>query len=250
MPRSGGVYSLPAGSIVVNGTTIEAAQHNTPLNDIAADLNAARPISSGGTGAASASAARTALGLEIGTNVQAQNATLQAIATAGNVPTANLADGAVTTPKIGDGQVTTAKVADANVTFPKLDPAAVVTASETINSNDNDTTLPTSAAVKDRVEAAEARDFLWSQTPQDVSVSRTWSTSYQNTTGRPIWVVIRSNNSTTRDVEISPDNSTWVVVSSLQTGSQGVPASFPVPSGYYYRVNGTLTTIITWTEIR
>jgi hypothetical protein len=63
MPRSGGVYSLPAGSIVANGTTADASQHNTPLNDIAADLNAARPVSAGGTGATTASGARTALGL-------------------------------------------------------------------------------------------------------------------------------------------------------------------------------------------
>jgi len=63
MPRSGGIYSLPAGSIVANGTTADASQHNTPLNDIAADLNAPRPISAGGTGATTVSAARTALGL-------------------------------------------------------------------------------------------------------------------------------------------------------------------------------------------
>ena len=63
MPRSGGVYSLPAGSIVTDGSVAQASQHNTPLNDIAADLNAARPIASGGTGATTASGARTNLGL-------------------------------------------------------------------------------------------------------------------------------------------------------------------------------------------
>lgn len=64
MPRNGsGVYSLPAGSIVANGETIDASQHNPPLQDIASDLNTARPISAGGTGAATAAAALVNLGL-------------------------------------------------------------------------------------------------------------------------------------------------------------------------------------------
>jgi hypothetical protein len=41
---------------------ILASQHNTPLQDIAADLNIARPIVAGGTGATSADAALTAFG--------------------------------------------------------------------------------------------------------------------------------------------------------------------------------------------
>ncbi len=40
-------------------------------------------VAKGGTGSTSASTARTALGLAIGTNVQAQNTVLQAVATAG-----------------------------------------------------------------------------------------------------------------------------------------------------------------------
>lgn len=51
MPRNGsGTYSLPAGSLVTDGQTALASQHNTPLNDLAADLNLARPIVAGGTG--------------------------------------------------------------------------------------------------------------------------------------------------------------------------------------------------------
>lgn len=80
MPRSGsGIYSKPAGTTAVPNTTITSSQFNTTIDDIAADLNYPRPIVNGGTGATSASAARTALGLEIGVNIQAYDAGLQSI---------------------------------------------------------------------------------------------------------------------------------------------------------------------------
>lgn len=59
MPRNGqGVYSLPPVYEAVTGETIEAQQHNTPLEDIAADLNQPRSVATGGTGGASATQAR------------------------------------------------------------------------------------------------------------------------------------------------------------------------------------------------
>ena len=62
MARNGsGVYSLPAGSTVTNGDTSDATDVNTPLQDIETDLNTPRPVVAGGTGASSASAARTNL---------------------------------------------------------------------------------------------------------------------------------------------------------------------------------------------
>lgn len=65
MPRSGGgTYTLPPGSLVTDGVDdILASQHNGPLQDIAADLNIARPIVAGGTGATDAATARTNLGI-------------------------------------------------------------------------------------------------------------------------------------------------------------------------------------------
>ncbi len=62
-------------------------------------------------------------------------------------------DGSIDTAHIADSQITTAKIADDAVTITKIADAAIVIESEGIASNDNDTTLPTSAAVKDYVDS-------------------------------------------------------------------------------------------------
>ena len=75
MPRDGsGIYSKPSGTTAVSGAAVASAPYNAFCDDLVADANAARPITAGGTGATSASAARTALG------VSATDATITAIA--------------------------------------------------------------------------------------------------------------------------------------------------------------------------
>lgn len=87
------------------------------------------------------------------------------------------------------------------------------------------------------------------QTWQDVSGSRVVSTSYQNTTGRPIEIIVRFlATSATRRFQISPDGTTWVdatVAASAATGSVTVT----LPNGYFYRLDGS-STIYTWVELR
>lgn len=65
MARNGsGVYSLPAGTAIVNGDVSDASDLNTPFDDLESDANIARPVVAGGTGATTAGDARTNLGLD------------------------------------------------------------------------------------------------------------------------------------------------------------------------------------------
>ena len=88
---------------------------------------------------------------------------------------------------------------------------------------------------------------------QDVAASRAASTSYQNTTGRPIQVAIlaRSSVGTTRTIEVSENNSTWIVLgaTSISTDPRQDGVTFIVPSGWYYRLNGAVAAF-TWAELR
>jgi hypothetical protein len=62
MARNGsGVYTLPAGYLATTGAFAISSQHNEPLEDLETDMNTARPIVAGGTGATTAAGARSNL---------------------------------------------------------------------------------------------------------------------------------------------------------------------------------------------
>jgi hypothetical protein len=90
---------------------------------------------------------------------------------------------------------------------------------------------------------------------QQIGVGQTWQSpsrssgvTYQNTTGRPIQVLVRS--AATSSMEVSSNGSTWVFVGVLRSFS-GVAApgiAIIVSDQLYYRHNGSSYT--DWTELR
>lgn len=75
-----GIYTLPAIYLAIPGTTIIAAQHNTPLEDLEVANNYTRPIVAGGTGQPSAVLARGSTGLATMGNIGVKGANIASAA--------------------------------------------------------------------------------------------------------------------------------------------------------------------------
>lgn len=70
--------------------------------------------------------------------------------------TVSVSDAGIGSTQLASNSVTNAKINNGAVNFDKLSTTTIVTESEGIGSNDNDTTLPTSSAVKDYVDTEVA----------------------------------------------------------------------------------------------
>ena len=92
------------------------------------------------------------------------------------------------------------------------------------------------------VQQADEQQIGVGQTWQDVSGSRAHSTSYQNTTGKPIMVAIDGN--TNAALQVSTNGSTWVTVGEVSSATPII-----IPDDHYYRVNGS-SVFATWAELR
>ena len=99
-----------------------------------------------------------------GTNITFAGGTNVTTALVGNTLTINATNASITLTGDVTGTGTTSiatTIAAGAVEFSMMDPVAVVTAAEGIASNDNDVTLPTSAAVKAYVDASVAGGLIY-----------------------------------------------------------------------------------------
>ena len=93
--------------------------------------------------------------------------------------------------------------------------------------------------------AIEALAIGWGQNWDDVETSRNANTSYQNTTGKPICVNVRTSASSS-SIRVSLNNSDWDVA----VGGSTSQKSAIVPNGYYYRLFNDNWNIYDWLELR
>lgn len=85
MPRNGsGVYSKPANTTAQANTTIRSAMFNSVMDDLAADANAPRPVSAGGTGVSTESAFRAAFDVDTKTVYSVKSGAYTAVANDNN----------------------------------------------------------------------------------------------------------------------------------------------------------------------
>lgn len=180
------------------------------------------PVNNGGTGASSASAARTNLGL--GT-IATQNSNTISI-TGGSVT-------GITDITVADGGTgaSTAASARSNLDVPSTGGSG---ASGTWGIN-----ITGSAASASTANNVLGVNQTW-QAPE-----RAANTVYQNTTGRPIQV----NCFTTAlnsSFQVSPDNANWQIA---WGGGNGGKTAI-VPTGYYYKMPNDNNQLSFWYELR
>ena len=121
-----------------------------------------------------------------------------------------------------------------------------------IPNEDVDVGSPLSTALmtqlRDNAEAQIGRGQTW----QDVTGSRSAATAYQNTTDRPIMVLITHVSAIyVQTYALSQDNVTYLTVGTTKVdGGDYTMVSLIVPTGYYYRLTSSITTYNSWVELR
>ena len=109
------------------------------------------------------------------------------------------------------------------------------------------TLFATRATIKTLVVAA---GIGAGQTWANLTGSRAIATSYQNTTGKPIQVLIQTDVNVAGDFQVSPNNSTWTTVyDSVGSSGDTNVISVIVPNLIYYKLLSS-DNLKSWAELR
>jgi hypothetical protein len=97
-------------------------------------------------------------------------------------------------------------------------------------------------------QSSDVRNISSQQSWQDVASIRSGGTLYQNTTGRPIVVLIRGDQS---EIDVSADGTNFVEIGfTVDKSGDRRHITFVVPNGHYYRVRNSSFSIGNWVELR
>ena len=162
-----------------------------------------------------------------------------------------IADGGIATAKIAYSAVTKAKIENVanmkalgNTSGSAAAPQEVAILDEDTMSSDSDTSLATQQSIKAYVDSIT---IGVNQTWQDMASSRAASTSYQNTTGKPIMVAIKNSSlGSGKIAAVSADNSTFITLG-VQGSTENSHFYFIVPNNHYYKYTGSFGI---WKELR
>jgi hypothetical protein len=129
--------------------------------------------------------------------------------------------------------------------------AAVVASQAEAQAGTDNTKLMTPLRAAEAIAALTPNNAIGvGQTWQNVTGSRSFSgTSYQNVTGKPIMVALNNGNRDAETLQVSSDNSTWIIVGYGDGGARSHKYAV-VPDGWYYRFGATTSLSAVWAELR
>jgi len=97
-------------------------------------------------------------------------------------------------------------------------------------------------------DAATVRNVVIGMNQTWQNPSRTHSTSYQNTTGKPIQVFVAFYTGSAK-FQVSTNGSSWVDITNTTPSASFAQVTCVIPNNHYYRLNSS-TTIDKWAELR